>query len=244
MTGRDRMVLIVLAAVAVIALAWIEVVSPERKRASKVEAQVTSAEVALSNARTKLVSAQEDEHRFASAYSSLVSLGEAVPAAEEVSSLVYAVDKAAGSAHVEFQSISSGGGSSTASVAPTEAGVASASFKQLPFTFTFVGSFFDLYGMMRKLERFTLTTSEGNVHVSGRLLTINGLSLSAATGGETSSGKLTGTVTATAYVLPPGESLTAGATSAGPAGAGTSTSASASGGASTSSAPAVVQATP
>ncbi|MHB1538375.1 MAG: hypothetical protein ACYCUM_04710 [Solirubrobacteraceae bacterium] len=243
MTGRDRIVLVVLAAIAVIALAWIEVVSPERKRASTIEAQVSSAEVALSSARTKLAGAQEAEKRFSAAYSSLVSLGEAVPAAEEVSSLVYAVDRAAGRAHVEFESISSGGGSSSASAVPsTAAGAASASFRQLPFTFTFAGSFFDLYDMMRKLERFTLTTSSGTVQVSGRLLTVDGLSLAAASSASSGSSRLTGTVTVTAYVLPAAETPTAGATSAGPAGVGTSPASSA--GAPSPSAPAVVKAGP
>jgi Tfp pilus assembly protein PilO len=243
MTGRDRIVLTVLAALAIVALAWIEVVSPERKRASSVESKVTAAEVALSNARTQLASAKEDEKRFASAYSSVVSLGEAVPAAEEVSSLVYAVDRAAGKAKVEFQSITAGGGSSTASATPTTATAStSAGFQQLPFTFTFVGTFFDLYHMMQRLQSFTVATASGNVKVSGRLLTVNGLSLTAATSGETAGGDLTGTVTATAYVLPAGETLTAGATPSGPSGLDASSTAT--GSAASTPAPAVVKVGP
>jgi Tfp pilus assembly protein PilO len=236
MTNRDRMVLLVLAAIAIVALAWIKVVSPERKHASEVQAKVTEAEVALGKARTELAEAQQDEQRFSSAYSSVVSLGEAVPAAEQVSSLVYAVDEAAGKADVEFQSISAGGGTTA-----TEATTPSGGFEQLPFTFTFVGSFFDLYRLMNKLQGFTVTTGAGKVTVSGRLLTINGLSLQAATSGETAKGGLTGTVTATAYVLPPGETLTAGATQSAPAGVNTSSSSSSGGG---GTAPAVVKVGP
>ncbi|MHB1809815.1 MAG: hypothetical protein ACYCU0_11035 [Solirubrobacteraceae bacterium] len=241
MTGRDRMVVIALAALAIVALAWIEVVSPERKRASSVESKVASAEVALSDARGKLASAKEDEKRFSAAYSSVVSLGEAVPAAEEVSSLVYAVDRAAGKAKVQFQSISAGGGSTARATPTAPATTAGAGFQQLPFTFTFVGSFFDLYHMMQRLQSFTVTTANGDVKVSGRLLTVNGLSLAAASG-STASGSLTGTVTATAYVLPAGETLTAGATTSGPAGAATSTSATGTG--ASAPAPAVVKVGP
>jgi hypothetical protein len=245
MTNRDRMVLIVVAALAIVVLAWIKVVSPERSRASSIESKVTTAEVTLANARSKLQSAQQDEKRFASAYSSLVSLGEAVPAAQEVSSLVYAVDKAAGHAHVEFQSISSGDGGSTTAAEPTASTeTAAAGFQQVPFTFTFVGTFFDLYHMMNKLQGFTVTTSAGNVNVSGRLLTISGLTLAAATGDETDQGKLTGTVTATAYVLPAGETLTAGATAAGPAGLDASSSSTGTSGSTSTAAPAVVKVGP
>lgn len=224
MTGRDRMVLLVFAVVAVLVIGWLKVVSPERKHASAVEAKVTSAEAALSKARLELSEAKQDQSRYSSAYASLVSLGEAVPADEEVSSLVYALDEAAGKAHVEFQSINAGGGSSggaSSSEASAATAAAGAGFRQLPFSFTFVGSFFDLYHMMKKLEGFTTSTSGGGVKVSGRLLTIDGLNLTPATSSATEGAgpeKLTGTVTATAYVLPAGESLTAGATSAAPAG--------------------------
>ena len=249
MTNRDRMVLLVLLAVAIVAVGWIKVVSPEQKRASSVQATVTAAEVTLGKARAELAGAKQDQGRFASAYANLVSLGEAVPADEEVSSLVYAVDKAAGSAHVEFQSISSGGDSSAAAAPSTSTATATAGFQQLPFTFTFSGSFFDLYHLMQKLQGFTVTTDAGDVKISGRLLTLDNLSLTAATAAtaaSTASGQLTGTVTATAYVLPPGESLTAGATATAPAGVNTSASSgsSSSSGSTSTAAPAVVKATP
>lgn len=240
MTGRDRMVLLVLAVVAVLVIGWMKVVSPERKRVASVQEKVTSAEVALSQARSELSEAQRDQSRYSSAYASLVSLGEAVPADEEVSSLVYALDQAAGKAHVEFQSIQAGAGSSETSATPTSTGQESSGFRQLPFTFTFVGSFFDLYHLMQKLQGFTTTTSGGGVKVSGRLLTIDGVNLTPGSSTEGSSEDLTGTVTATAYVLPPGETLTAGATAAAPAGV--SSGAEASG--SSAPAAAVVKATP
>ncbi|HEY1690102.1 MAG TPA: hypothetical protein VGF95_14700 [Solirubrobacteraceae bacterium] len=241
MTGRDRMVLLVLAVVAVLVLSWIKVVSPERKRASSVQEKVSTAEVALSQARSELSEAHHDQSRYSSAYASLVSLGEAVPADEEVSSLVYALDQASGKAHVEFRSIQASSGSSEASVTPTTEG-ASSGFRQLPFTFTFVGSFFDLYHLMQKLQGFTSTTSGDGVKVSGRLLTIDSVQLAPEGSLSESTENLTGTITATAYVLPPGESLTAGATAAAPAGLSTGTTESSS--ESSTPAPAVVKVAP
>jgi hypothetical protein len=77
-------------------------------------------------------------------------------------------------------------------------------------------------------------TPSGALHVNGRLLTIDSVSLapnaSEAQGSSASSkpksGELTGTITATAYVLPAGQSALGGATPSGPAGAGSTTNAS------------------
>lgn len=243
MTKRDRIVLVALVAIAIVAGVYLKVVSPERTRASEVQSKVTTAEAALSRANAELAEAKQAEQRFSAAYTNLVSLGEAVPAAQEVSSLVYGIDRAAGKAKVKFLSVTASGAASTASTEPaaTEATAsAGAGFEQLPFTFTFTGSFFDLFHLMQKLQGFTVTTSSGEVEVSGRLLTINGLTLQAATSGVAGSTELTGTVTATAYVLPAGETTTAGATPSAPAGVDTS-----SGGATEASgAPAVVKVAP
>lgn len=222
MTKRDRIVLVAVVAIAIVGVGWVKFVSPERKRASEVQSKVTEAEAALGRARTELAEAKQAQQRFSTAYSSLVSLGEAVPAAQEVSSLVYAVDEASGKAKVKFLSITAGGSSSTAPVESALGAAPGAGFQQLPFTFTFAGSFFDLYHLMERLQGFTATTSSGKVKVSGRLLTIDGVTLQAATSGETAAGQLSGTVTATAYVLPAGETTTAGATPAAPAGVSTS----------------------
>ena len=83
--------------------------------------------------------------------------------------------------------------------------------------------------------------------MNGRLLTINDVSLAPSTTAAQSESKskvteLTGTVNATAYVLPAGASTLAGATPAGPATA--TQAASTSSGTSGAPAPAVVKANP
>jgi hypothetical protein len=99
----------------------------------------------------------------------------------------------------------------------------------MPFTFVFSGGFFDLYKLFQQVNRFTLRTSSGSVQVSGRLLTIQGVQLAPETsssGSGTPSSRLTGTITATAYVLPASQAA-ATATATSPTGA-QSTSGSAS----------------
>ena len=83
----------------------------------------------------------------------------------------------------------------------------------MPFNFSFTGSFFKLEDFLRAVDRFT--TVEGQtVTVRGRLLTIDGISLSAAPGGFP---HMTAKVRATAYLLPSDEGLTLGATPSAPA---------------------------
>jgi hypothetical protein len=129
----------------------------------------------------------------------------------------------------------------------------------MPFSFTFNGSFTDLYNLATTVQSYARMTASGELAVSGRLLTIQGFKLSpsqnpaeANSASSHAGGKkpvpgehLTGTVSASAYVLPPGALVTAGATSSGPAGAGTgSTPASSHGSSSASPAAATIKAAP
>lgn len=257
MTGRDRMVLIGVIVLVALGAGWILVVSPERQKASKLDAQVTTAKSELASAEEQLAHARTAQSQYAAAYSSVVSLGKAVPPGQEVPSLIVQLARATGQRDVEFSSITSGGGASasasaTSTTTPSTAGStssasspaagASATFTQMPFTFVFNGGFFNLERLFHRLDGFAATTSSGGVHVSGRLLTIQSIKL-APIGSEVASGKsgqLSGTISATAYELPAGQGLT-GSASGAPAGA---TPAAAATPSSAPTAPAVVQVHP
>jgi Tfp pilus assembly protein PilO len=229
MTTRDRIVIIVLSALAVAAAAWLLAVAPEREQAAKLGAQVSAARSQLTTAESSVTSARSAQAGYAAAYASLVSLGKAVPTGQEVPSLIYQLEQASNQKRVEFASITSGGGAGSSSSASASPTAAAAGFTQMPFTFTFNGSFFDLYHLFQQLNGFTLRTVSGGLQVSGRLLTIQSVKLtpaasSTASSTKGSSGQLTGTITATAYVLPASQGLTGGATAASPAGATQATS--------------------
>jgi len=230
-TTRDRLVLIGVLALALLAAVWLLLVSPERKTASKLSSEVSTASAQLASAQGETASAQAAHRRYSAAYSSVVSLGKAVPASEEVPSLMYQIAQATNEKHVQFNSITTGGGAggaSTASASSTvAAAAASAGFTQMPFTFVFGGSFNDLYHLFRQLNAATVRTSSGGLQVSGRLLTLQAVKLEPSAV-EGSSQQLTGTITATAYVLPASQGLTAGATPTSPATPGSATSASSS----------------
>jgi Tfp pilus assembly protein PilO len=250
MTGRDRLVLISLGALAMLAAVYLLAVAPERKKASSLNAQVTAASAQLASAEGQVASARADQSRYASAYASIVSLGKAVPAGQEVPSLIYQLAQASNRKHVDLTSISSGASAGAATSGSTAsapaAAVASAGFTQMPFTFVFNGSFNDLYHLFQQLNRFTTRTTAGGLRVSGRLLTIQSTKLTPApiTGnGAKAAERLTGTITATAYVLPATQSLTGGATAASPTGAST-TPASSAGSTASPSAAALARVTP
>jgi Tfp pilus assembly protein PilO len=242
MTTRDRLMLMGIVALAILGAAWLTTVAPERERAAKVTAEVQSARQRLASAESQQSSANSARANYSTAYASLVSLGQAVPATTETPALIYMLDKATHSRDVQFSSITSG--SSSAGASPSSApkpSLQSAGFTQQPFTFVFNGSFVDLYKLLDQLEGFTSQAPSGSLHVKGRLLTINSVSLtpdvsetqSSPAGSSSKPVKLTGSITATAYVLPTGQSALAGATPSGPTGAGTASAASAPSSAST-----------
>ncbi|HTA05636.1 MAG TPA: type II secretion system protein GspM [Solirubrobacteraceae bacterium] len=217
MTTRDRLVLVAISALAVLGAVWLLLVSPERSKANKLSTEVTAATTQLASVEAQASDARAAQQRYTAAYSAVLSLGKAVPASEEVPSLIYQLAQASNQKHVEFSSISTGGGTGSASPSsPAPAAVAAAGFTQMPFTFVFAGDFSNLYHLFQQLNQATVRTASGGLQVSGRLLTLQAVKLDPSTAEVSGSQKLTGTITATAYVLPATQGLTGGATAASP----------------------------
>jgi Tfp pilus assembly protein PilO len=248
MTGRDRIVLIGVVVAVVLAAAWMLVVSPERKQASQLSAEVATDQTQLVSAEGKVASARAAQSQYAAAYASVVSLGKAVPPSQEVPALIDQLAQATHEKNVEFASIANGSSSSApgSSSSASAAGAALASFTQLPFTFTFEGSYFDLEHLFSQLTDFATYNASGDLRVSGRLLTIQSVKLAPANTaepGKSAAGDLTGSITATAYVLPASQGLTGAGTAAAAAGGG-ATPASNTASGSSSNAPAIVRLNP
>jgi len=247
MTTRDRLVVIAVAAIAALGAAWMLLVSPERKQAAKLQSQVSAASSELAGAESEARNARQAQARYAAAYASIVDLGKAVPPGEEVPSLIYQLAHASNQKNVDFTSIQSGSesGSGGAGASASASAGGEGGIKQMPFTFVFSGTFPELYNLFQQLNGFTIRTASGGLKISGRLLTIQGVKLAPATGGapgKGTNGQLSGTITATAYVLPPTQVQAGGATASAPAGAATTTSTGSGG--STPSAPAIARVTP
>jgi Tfp pilus assembly protein PilO len=167
-----------------------------------------------------------------------------VPPSQEVPSLIDQLARASHEKNVEFASIADG---SSGSGTGSGSGSAPASFTNLPFTFTFEGSYFDLEHLFSQLTDFATLSASGNLQVNGRLLTIESVRLAPSGNGpevgKSASGKLTGSITATAYVLPASQSLTGVGSGASAASSGASPASSTSS-ASSANAPAIVRVNP
>jgi hypothetical protein len=250
MTTRDRTVLIAVLLIAALGGAWMLVVSPEREKASSLDTQVAAAKAQLSAAEGELSNARAAETKYTTAYSSLVSLGKAVPAGDEVPALIFQLSVASQQRSVDFASIvassspGAGSGSSSAAKSSSSSSTASASLTQMPFTFVFSGGFFDLERLFSSLNAAVQRTPTSALRITGRLLTIQSVKLSPVSStpepGKPANNNLTGTITATAYVLPAGQGL---ANASAPS-TGTSPASSTTGASGSPTAPAIVRVGP
>jgi hypothetical protein len=250
-TARDRIVLLVVAGLAVLAGFWFLVLGPKRDDAKAISDQLSAAQQRLETAQQSASSAEAARRRYASDYATVARLGKAVPVQDDVPSLVYQLESTAHDHHIDFRSIkleasgapstsapasnaaaaaASANGttpaaatSAAAATLPPGATVGAAGFPTMPFSFNFDGSFFDMQKFLRSLDG--LTTAQGqNITVKGRLLTVDGFSLKASRKGFP---KVQANIAATAYLLPSDQGLTNGATPADPAGSSSSSSSTA-----------------
>lgn len=238
MTKRDRTVLIVVLALAALVAPWLLIVSPKRDQAAKLGSQLTAAQNKLNSARSQLVSNQAARRQFANSYTVMARLGAAVPADDNVPSLIVQLQNAASATRVDFRSLAltpsaiggaapappptSGPASATQSATaalPPGAAVGPAGFPTEPFTFTFQGNFFHLANFLGRLERFVVANNKG-VAVSGRLMTLNAISLGAGPKGFP---QITASIAATTYLVPASQGVTAGASPTGPSSSTTQT---------------------
>ena len=248
MSARDRIVLVVICAVAAVVAPWVLLIQPKRDQASKLESQVNAEQSQLNAARAQLAQGNAARAAFASSYASLVRLGEAVPTDDNTPSLIYQLQGAAKAANVDFQSLTFDAGSAAGASAPASttpghsaptlppgATIGPAGFPVEPFTFTFKGNFFHLGNFFGRLQRFVVAGNR-RLSVSGRLMTLDAITLGPAPSGFP---QMTATISATTYLLPASQGLLNGATPAGPAPSNTQTVSTPS---ASSSAPAVISA--
>jgi Tfp pilus assembly protein PilO len=102
-----------------------------------------------------------------------------------------------------------------ASALPPGAVVGTAGFATLPFSFVFEGSFLDMQRFLARVDSFVRVQGK-DVKVSGRLLTVDGISLASGTDGATT---VKATIAATAYLTPKDSAAGAATGATGAAGA-------------------------
>lgn len=229
MTARDQKVIAIVLVVAALAASWMLVIQPKRSQASKLGGQVNAEQAQLSTTQSQLSAGEAARSAYGSSYTALTRLGEAVPADDNVPSLIYQVQAAASASRVDFRTLtlspsgssapppsSPTAGQAVTAALPPGASVGPAGLPTEPFTFTFNGNFFHLADFLGRLERFVVA-SNSHVAVSGRLMTLNAISLGAGPAGFP---QISATVSATTYLAPASQGATNGASPSGPAGTG------------------------
>lgn len=237
MTSRDRIILAVVLLVGALAGYWFLLLAPQREEMGKLDAKIAEQRKALDESLTRVQAGLQARSRYSANYAMVAKLGQAVPADDSVPSLVFQLDSAATTAGVDFRKVklantnassssstppstststsaSTAGGATSAAALPPGAAVGPAGFPTMPFSLSFDGSFFHMAAFLRRLDRFVAAGGR-TVRIGGRLLTVEGIALSASRKGFP---KVKATIAATAYLVPPGQGLTGGATPQGPAG--------------------------
>jgi Tfp pilus assembly protein PilO len=109
-----------------------------------------------------------------------------------------------------------------ASLLPLGASIGSAGLAVMPYSLDLRGNFFQVANFIGAVD--SLVRSGSAMKVDGRLITINGFSLTAGTataagetGGPATAPELQANFSVTTYLTPPGQGVTAGATPTAPA---------------------------
>ena len=198
--GKSKNVVIgaMLLVAAIAGAFWVLALSPKREEAKELGMQIERLESSLAQHEAEANAAEEARKSFPVSYRKLVVLGKAVPGDDDTASLLVQITRIADKAEVRFQTLKLNPGSgeeteapapvgatgepvsateAAASLLPLGAGIGPAGLAVMPYTLTFQGSFFKIADFIRGLDSLVKTTSEEAL-VDGRLITVDGFSLS------------------------------------------------------------------
>jgi Tfp pilus assembly protein PilO len=196
MTEPGKILLSVVGLIAAVAAAWVLLLAPKRDEAAKLQTQVVAAELQRDGALARAADAERARAAYKRDYATVARLGKAVPVSADVPSLVYQLETAARRAKVDFRAVTVLDSTADASTPAAGAATRGGGVTPAPFSFKFEGTYFGLQKLLAAVDRFSRVKGT-QMQVNGRLLTIDGLTLSAGRGGLP---QISGTITARAYV--------------------------------------------
>jgi Tfp pilus assembly protein PilO len=238
-SSTSRLIVAMVAVAALAGAFWMLALSPKRKEASELSTQVTQAREALSQHQGEAAQAEEAKRQFPHNYEQLVVLGKAAPGDDDAASLLVQLNRIAEATRVRFQTLSLSAASGeteappaapapegssegltatpaslssptevAASTLPLGAAIGPAGLAVMPYDLTFKGDFFHIADFIEGLDSLVKSENE-KVDVHGRLITIDGFSLSPDSGAGFP--MLEASFTVTTYLTPPSQDGTAGA---------------------------------
>lgn len=245
LTSTNKLIVAMLAVVALAAAFWILALSPKREEARELGAKIEELKASLALHQQEIDAALAARETFPADYQQLVVLGKAVPGDDDTASLLVQVNRIAASAGATFRNLELSASAAAAAPAPAPApapadGSASAVPASAPVSPTEaaastlpLGAAIGPAGLA--VMPYTLTfdgdffqiadfikgldelveTTNEKVAVDGRLITIDSFSLAP----DPANGfpALEASFSVTTYLTPPDQGVTAGATPASPA---------------------------
>ncbi|MBA3302058.1 MAG: type 4a pilus biogenesis protein PilO, partial [Thermoleophilaceae bacterium] len=105
LTARDRKIMIVAGALALVAVYWFLLLGPKRGEAADLKQELADAEDRKTQLSSQLTSLRASKTTFASDYSTIVRLGKAIPTKTDMPSLLVQLESAAEGTGIEFKSL-------------------------------------------------------------------------------------------------------------------------------------------
>jgi Tfp pilus assembly protein PilO len=231
MTRTNKILLAAVVAAAAISAFYFLALAPKREEIAKLDADIAAKVAEVEQARVTLATYEKAKASYKKNYATLARLGKALPADDDVRSLLVQLEGAADRSGVDFSKIElgtagTGAQPAQADVAPAPGELASAPgtvpvaggvLSAMPFNFTFGGSYFDLSAFFSRLEHFVTVNNE-RLDATGRLLRLESVQITPA---PTGFPDMQAQIAAATYVVPPVQGVPGAATQVPAQGTGT-----------------------
>ena len=222
MTRKNSILLSVVALGAAIAAFYFLVLAPKREEVARLDGEIAAQQAEVEQARLTLAGYEQARASYKRNYATLARLGKAVPADDDVRSLMVQLESTADRSGVVFEKIelSSGLGGDTGAdaevsaaggelaAAPGTVPVAGGVLSAMPFTFSFTGSYFDLTAFFARLEHF-VNLKNKELDSTGRLLRLESVTIAPSAIGFPD---MQAQISAATYLVPPVEGVTEAST--------------------------------
>jgi Tfp pilus assembly protein PilO len=191
------------------------VLGPKRDEIAQLDGDIAAKQAEVAQAQQTLATYEAAKKTYKTNYTTLARLGKAVPADDDVRSLMVQLEASSEGTGVDFQSIELGTGlagaeSSSSSEpkattegelapAPGAVEVAGGALSAMPFSFKFTGGYFDLNTFFAKLEHY-VTVNNAKLDATGRLLRLESVSIAPSSAGFPD---MQAEIGAATYIVPP-----------------------------------------
>jgi len=211
MTRSNKILLAVVALGAAMAAYYFLVLSPQRDEVARLDGEIAAQEASVEQARLMVATYEKAKAGYKRNYSTLARLGKAVPADDDIRSLMVQLESTASKSGVNFtkielsNSLGSEPGSEGSAAegelasAPGSIPVAGGVLSAMPFSFAFTGSYFDLTSFFARLEHF-VSLNNKNLDSTGRLLRLESISIAPSSLGFPD---MQAEINAASYIVPP-----------------------------------------